>query len=357
MKDGYSEAIFAQSIDTLESLGVSTDSFVSQFGLGALLKRRSFLRTVPLSVGLKLWDFAYQETGDPHVALKSAAQAKFGVLPLVDYLTASSRSPVQALKLFTLSARRFSDSLDVSYNDLDESSILNLSFAPSQSVIEDTRLNEECIRRSIALINEYTFANILRVLDYSTVAELPVEKIQFRHDCYGKKKDYAKYFSAPVEFSSHNNCIHFFPRINEMKNQVPNVYMYSVLIKELFHRQDCIGADELVIQIQEIVRANLNCRENLMSFVLGQLSQTGKALTVRTLQRTLAQRGMTFEKIVLEIKIEESCRLLRERELTNEEIATVLGFSNGSSFSRFFRRYIGLSPSEFTPLEAFQKFD
>ena len=49
-----------------------------------------------------------------------------------------------------------------------------------------------------------------------------------------------------------------------------------------------------------------------------------------------------YDRIVLEIK-----RLLMHTDLTNKEIAYQLHFEDPSYFNRFFRKYAGMTPSDF----------
>ena len=70
-------------------------------------------------------------------------------------------------------------------------------------------------------------------------------------------------------------------------------------------------------------------------------------ISVRTLQRRLARHGTTFTDVLLWHRRREAHRLLESMDLPLSEIATSLGYSELSSFSRAFRRWSGVSPSAF----------
>lgn len=64
----------------------------------------------------------------------------------------------------------------------------------------------------------------------------------------------------------------------------------------------------------------------------------------RTLQRRLVERGVAYSTLLDEARRELACSYLRERSLSVDEIAGLLGYSEISAFSRAFRRWTGTSP-------------
>lgn len=70
-------------------------------------------------------------------------------------------------------------------------------------------------------------------------------------------------------------------------------------------------------------------------------------LSIRTLKRRLAEEGTSFSELLDEERRQRALVLLRTPELTLEEIAVKLGYSDASSFSRAFSRWTGQSPRAF----------
>ena len=59
--------------------------------------------------------------------------------------------------------------------------------------------------------------------------------------------------------------------------------------------------------------------------------------------------GVTFQEFLLRYRVSRACRLLLTTESPRmAEIAFSVGFSDPSYFSRVFKRYVGVVPSEFT---------
>ena len=71
------------------------------------------------------------------------------------------------------------------------------------------------------------------------------------------------------------------------------------------------------------------------------------AIGPRTLQRALKAEGTSFREIRLRFVERGALSLMSETELSIEEIATTLGYSEPRSFRRAFKVWTGLSPSAF----------
>lgn len=69
--------------------------------------------------------------------------------------------------------------------------------------------------------------------------------------------------------------------------------------------------------------------------------------TTRTIRRQLSQQGTSFRELLDEVRSQVAIKYLRQTELTNEDIASVLGFADAANFRHAFRRWTGKTPSEF----------
>ena len=100
-----------------------------------------------------------------------------------------------------------------------------------------------------------------------------------------------------------------------------------------------------VRSVQETIAA-------LLSRGYPTIERTARALdcSPRTLQRRLHEEGLTYGELVDRVRAEAARRLLNDPHLHLYEIASALGFADPSSFSRFFRRMIGVAPREYRQL-------
>ena len=70
-------------------------------------------------------------------------------------------------------------------------------------------------------------------------------------------------------------------------------------------------------------------------------------MSPRSFQRKLQHEGVTFKSILNELRLELARKYLQDSHLCLLEVAFMLGFGEYSSFSRAFKRWTGISPSEF----------
>lgn len=72
-------------------------------------------------------------------------------------------------------------------------------------------------------------------------------------------------------------------------------------------------------------------------------------MSPRTLQRYLRAEGVTFGKILDEVRRELALHYLRDRTLGVTAVAFLLGYSDPSTFFRAFRRWTGTTPHKMAP--------
>ena len=77
------------------------------------------------------------------------------------------------------------------------------------------------------------------------------------------------------------------------------------------------------------------------------LAATIVGTSVRSLQRRLAQFGLSYSNLVQQARFEEAEELMRDPALKLLDITHATGFDDPSNFSRFFRRIAGVSPQHY----------
>jgi AraC-like DNA-binding protein len=71
------------------------------------------------------------------------------------------------------------------------------------------------------------------------------------------------------------------------------------------------------------------------------------AMSARTLQRQLKERGVDFKQLTDETRRRFAINYLKERKNTLTEVAFLLGYSEVSAFNRAFKRWTGSTPLEY----------
>jgi AraC-like DNA-binding protein len=69
-------------------------------------------------------------------------------------------------------------------------------------------------------------------------------------------------------------------------------------------------------------------------------------LSQRSLARHLAQEGLSFSKLLSELRLELARRYLVDEQLPVSHVAWLLGYQDVAAFSNAFKRWTGTAPSE-----------
>ena len=78
-----------------------------------------------------------------------------------------------------------------------------------------------------------------------------------------------------------------------------------------------------------------------------QLAAEVTGLTVRTLQRRLTKRGLTYRELVDQVRFQAAMPLVEDDSIKLSDIARNIGYSDGAHFNRAFHRWTGTSPSKY----------
>jgi AraC-like DNA-binding protein len=153
---------------------------------------------------------------------------------------------------------------------------------------------------------------------------------------------YAKVFGCEVLFDRPENAFVFDAAWLGGAPTLGNEITYSTIIKlcdELMEDLDLrIG---LVGKVREILLVNL-MRPTSFDAVAKHLH-----MTTRTLRRKLGEENTSFRKLVDELRMQVAIKYLRDTDLTIEETAYSLGFSDAANFRHAFRRWTNRAPLEF----------
>ncbi len=166
-------------------------------------------------------------------------------------------------------------------------------------------------------------------------------RVSFRHPAPADVTPYERFFNCPVIFGAATNQIHFPRTLWDQAPPQANPMSYR------FYANQCrrlVTAMQEPLSYAEVVRTRLRA-----STPIPPLPDVVYALhlTRRTLQRRLDEEGTSYSSLLAEVRLERAQELLRRSGLRNDEVARALGFDDVSAFSRAFKRWTGMPPSEY----------
>ncbi|MBS7704784.1 AraC family transcriptional regulator [Chelatococcus asaccharovorans] len=151
---------------------------------------------------------------------------------------------------------------------------------------------------------------------------------------------YERFFDAPVRFEAEYSALVFsgFWLDTPLPNADPAL---RAMLKEqidLLERED---GGTLSEQVRRLLRTVLLTRRGSLDDV-----RLGLHMTRKTLSRHLAAEGTTFTKLSDEMRFEVARHLLRNTSMPMSGVTAALDYSEASAFSRAFKQWSGVSPTE-----------
>ncbi len=205
---------------------------------------------------------------------------------------------------------------------------------------------------SVWVIDNRTNPNAFHELSESAFAQLvcgrrragrapALKSVRFTHADPGYAAEYERIFQAPVTFGAERNAFEtqLVPE-PELPARLPR-YVFGVLSE----RADALlaeleAAKSTRARVEALLLARLHTGELSMDEIAGQIGQSRQ-----TLFRRLKAEGVTFEKVLDDLRCRMALDYLSARKVSVNETAYLVGFSDPAAFSRAFKRWTGMSPS------------
>ncbi len=165
--------------------------------------------------------------------------------------------------------------------------------------------------------------------------------IRFTHAEPSYRAEYDRVFGVPLQFQSSMNAILFDEKLLSVRMPPPpNQYVSSLLreraealLEKLEDSKSMRGrVESLLIPILHTGEANIETIARKL------------ALSRQTLFRKLKAEGVTFEQVLDELRHKLALEYLNGKNVSVNETAYQLGFSDPAAFSRAFKRWTGARP-------------
>jgi len=196
------------------------------------------------------------------------------------------------------------------------------------------------------LLTESAFARTVTTVRamWSSIPDLArlrfPKAIRFTHKEPGYRAEYDRIFGVPLFFGSNMNGLLMdegflkisLPRANPHLSQALTARAEE-LLKSLESSKTTRG------QVEKLLTANLQSRATSVDVIARQLG-----VSRQTLFRRLKAEGVTFEKVLDELRHRMALKYLEDRKLSVNETAYLVGFSDPAAFSHAFKRWTGHSP-------------
>lgn len=189
---------------------------------------------------------------------------------------------------------------------------------------------------------DFSLSLILEMCRMNYGASLRPVEVRLRRARPANPEPWKRFYNCPVHFNDREDSLLLSPRVADEVLPIANRQLAGTL--------DGI----LEGQLAALDRSNIpaRCKATLLDqMTSGTISEDSMAKTLhmsrRTLQRKLAEVELSYQKLVDDTRRELALRYLEDPQKSATEVTFLLGFSGQSAFSRAFRRWTGISPTEY----------
>lgn len=185
---------------------------------------------------------------------------------------------------------------------------------------------------------ERDIACALVLFEEASEAIFPLQSVSFRHQCATDVQIYEDFFHCPVHFGADRNEL--LSATEVIQQPLPHAEPTMCA----FYSAQCARMSkdmEQVFTYTEAVRSRL-----LANTEVPDLERLAKSMfmTPRTLQRRLKTEDVAFSDLLQQAREQRAQQLLRETDMSVEQVAGRLGFSDAVAFSHAFKSWLGQAP-------------
>ena len=184
-------------------------------------------------------------------------------------------------------------------------------------------------------------AYLVRMCRMNAGAAFNPQYVSFRHAAPDEVLPYEELFRAPVRFGSQHNEMAL--TLEQAKQPLPTSNPLLAQMNERVAKQRLasLDANDIPNRVRGAIMDQLSSGEVSDESVAEELHMTS-----RTLHRKLKQHDVSFRSLLKDVRRDLAMHYIADESLTLTEITFLLGFSEMSSFSRAFKTWNGISPSE-----------
>ena len=171
---------------------------------------------------------------------------------------------------------------------------------------------------------------------------IPSEAIYLARPEPKNSERFKAFFQCPIQFNAETNKIiiskqaflntltSYNPRLVEINTQLANNYIND-------------RAEPVFIQQTKQLIADLIKHGEISPEAVARKTN----MSLRNFQRKLQDNEQSYTRLLEEVREEVAIEMLANKKYTINEIAHMLGFASQSSFSRAFKKWTGLNPSQY----------
>jgi AraC-like DNA-binding protein len=332
----YPVTKIALVIDALAAEGVSEEDALRHVRLSKASICSAATR-VSLNQVIDCYSYAAERSRDPHFAYHTGLRFHVSAYGMYGFAILSSTDYRRTMQ-FAINYHQLATPLTtIAFTEKDGCGIWLLN------PLSHARIDDRLFR----FIVEMQFGIMMSLHRDIMGAAFLAREFQVTYPPTDDASEYASLFGAPVLFGQSANRLLFDAGWLDGTPSLGNEIAYAtvVALADTQMEQFQLGRG-LVGEIRQLLMKNL-MRPKRVQDVAENLN-----LSVRTLRRRLREENSSFRRLVDELHRDMAIRYLRDTDLTVEDIAGTLGFSDAANFRQAFRRWTRTTPRKFKDASA-----
>jgi AraC-like DNA-binding protein len=315
-----------ETLRYLDKNGIDAEPMLSSAGLSRsqLSQQRG---GVSVASQCRFLELAAVETSDALLGLHVAAEMDLRDSGVLFYLMASSATVAEALERLARYAATTNEAVRIEISRHNVETVLTAHFL----------LGVEETRRQAA---EFLALAIIRALHRETNRDFAPSRVTFVHARNSNLREIHRLLRCPVEFAHATGSLAFPQSVMEL----PIISQDSRLLQILeAHSDDLLSERHTSVGLRGLVEDHLR---NVLPSGKVQAAVVAQQLgmSTRSFTRRLAQEGTTFGEILDRLRNRLALGYLEDQRMSLQQIAWLLGYSEGSAFNHAFKRWFGTSP-------------
>lgn len=312
----------------LAAYGVVVEHAFKDVGVDPIVLGQTDAR-VPASAVHALWRQSAELTGDDSFGINLARRIEPGSFDVLDYLCRNAPNVGAGLRNYCRYTQLLHDGIVASVSPHGEG--FRLRHVLSDGTVVPRQYGE------------FIIAAIMTIARQATGQEIQPTEVHFLHPQPEDLSTHREFFRCPIRFEFESNGFDLASSVHALALEGAEPKLFHVLQQHANHLlSETPRPSNLVAQVRAAILEELHS---------GTVSAGGVAKRIGTSERTLRRRldseGTSYQRLLSELRTELAARYMQEEQLSIDEIALLLGFSDRSSFNRAFRQWTGKNPTEF----------
>jgi len=321
--------VVVKMLNAAAAEGLNRDALIEAAGLRGVDLSDGDSR-VSTSTQVALWQLLAKGISDPGFGVRMGASVNIREAGLLGYVMQYSETLEAALGRLVRYGRVLNDAVESTLERTDAHHLAVSQTHPELGV-------------GLPFAIDYRLAALLAVCRQITGVEIEPFEVAFAYDMRASTMEHARFFRCPLRFGRHTSRLVFAERDMHLPvrkgDETLAAYLSDYAEQVL---RSLVSGDSMSERVRSAIWNTLSDGRPTLPRIASELDTPP-----RTLQRRLAEEGTSIQREVEEIRKGMAMALLRDRTISIDEVAFLLGYPEPSTLFRSFKRWTGMTPQQY----------